>query len=167
VSDLPIFFKGEVQMAGWGETHNGGCKVTFWLPDSEAMEPFRSATIKKGKIAGQRFMMVLVEIDDQEQPKVPQRHFSSEAHLMVTGPYFVAFCRATVKKAASWDGERCKRYAKWLCNVESLSELDSDPAKAKIFRDQIQRPLAEWSETHDPTREREPGEDDDDDAGAG
>lgn len=159
MSDLPIFFKGEVQMAGWGETHNGGCKVTFWLPDSEAMEPFRSATIKKGKIAGQRFMMVLVEINDDETPKVPEKHFSSEAHLMVTGPYFVAFCRATVMGAFGWDAERCKRYAKWTIGVESLSELDSNPAKAKAFRELIQRPLAEWSETHEP-REREPGDDD-------
>lgn len=160
MSDLPVFFKGEVQLAGWGETHNGGCKLAFWLPDSEALEPFRGATSRKGKIAGQRFMCVLVEIDDDESPKMQPKYFSSEAHLMVTGPYFVAYCRANVHTAASWDADRCKRYAKWLCGLESLSELDSDPAKAKKFRALIQQPLAEWSETHDPTREREPGEDD-------
>jgi len=159
VTDLPVAFKGEVMLAGWGDSHNGGAKVTFWLSDDQDLGSFRRMTVKKGKVAGQRLMCVLVEIDEQEQPVVQTRAFSSEAHLMVTGPYYQAFCRATVKGAASWDPARCKRYAKWLIEVESLSELDSNPAKAKLFRDVIQRPLAEWSETHGERHDDGPGED--------
>lgn len=156
---VPTAFEGEVMLAGWSDSHNGGAKVTFWLSDDQDLEAFRKMTVRKGKIAGQRLMCVLVEIDEQENPVVNTRSFSSEAHLMVTGPYFQAFCMATVPNAQSWTPERCKRYAKWVIKVESLSELDRDPAKAKLFRDLIQRPLAEWSEQNE--LEPEPNGDDD------
>lgn len=56
-------------LAGWAETHNGGAKVTFWLPDTADLDTFRGLTVKKGNTAGQRFAAVLVEIGDDEQPK--------------------------------------------------------------------------------------------------
>lgn len=61
-------YQGEVQLAGWSETHTGGCKVTLWLPSSEDLEPFKSLTARKGNTAGHRFMAAFVEIGDDEQP---------------------------------------------------------------------------------------------------
>ncbi len=59
-------------LAGWTETHNSGAKVSFWLPNSEDLEPFKGLTAKKGNQAGQRFMAVLVEIGPGELPVVPE-----------------------------------------------------------------------------------------------
>ena len=56
-------------LAGWQETHNGGAKVIFWLPDASDLEVFRGLTVRKGNTAGQRFMAVLVEVGDDERPK--------------------------------------------------------------------------------------------------
>jgi hypothetical protein len=56
----------EVMLAGWQESHSQGCKVTFWLPDPESLEPFKGLTARKGNTAGQRFMMVLAPIADDE-----------------------------------------------------------------------------------------------------
>lgn len=156
---VPTAFEGEVMLAGWSDSHNGGAKVTFWLSDDEDLEAFRKMTVRKGKIAGQRLMCVLVEIDEQEQPVVQRNNLSSQAHLMVTGPYYVQYCRATVPGAAAWTAERCKVYAKRGIQVDSLSELDTDPGAARRFRDFIQRPLAEWSEKNE--LEPEPNGDDD------
>jgi len=64
-------FQNEVQLAGWSESHNSGAKVTFWLPTSEDLEPFRGLTSRKGNTAGHRFAMVLVEIGDDDQPVQP------------------------------------------------------------------------------------------------
>lgn len=61
-------FQGEVQLAGWSESHNSGCKVTFWLADPSDLEAFRAMTVRKGNTAGQRLACVLVEIGDDEQP---------------------------------------------------------------------------------------------------
>ena len=55
-------------LAGWQESHTAGAKITFWLPDSESLEVFKGMTAKKGHTAGQRFMAVLVEIGDDDQP---------------------------------------------------------------------------------------------------
>src|SRR5690554_2878297 len=65
-------FQGEVMLAGWSETHNGGAKVTFWLQDADDLAAFKAMTVAKGKTAGQRLALVAVEIGDDEQPV--QRH---------------------------------------------------------------------------------------------
>jgi len=69
-------FQGEVQLAGWRESHNSGATVTFWLPCSDDLGPFRGLTAKKGGLAGHRFACVLVEIGDDETPvdKSPSTH---------------------------------------------------------------------------------------------
>ena len=68
MSDIKPLFSGEMQLAGWSQTHNGGCKVSFWLPGDEEMEPFKGLTARKGNHAGHRFAVVMVEIDDNEMP---------------------------------------------------------------------------------------------------
>lgn len=58
----------ELMLAGWQESHSGGAKLTFWLPDGADLEPFKAMTAKKGGTAGQRFMAVLALLGDDEQP---------------------------------------------------------------------------------------------------
>lgn len=55
-------------LAGWAETHNSGAKIALWLPDSADLDVFRGLTVRKGNTAGHRFMMVLVEIGEDEKP---------------------------------------------------------------------------------------------------
>lgn len=90
-------FEGEVMLAGWQESHTSGVKVTFWLPDPEDLDAFRGMTVKKGNIAGQRLMAVLVEIPDGEmepedkpEPKLEQPHNPNElARKMHANGYFM------------------------------------------------------------------------------
>jgi hypothetical protein len=77
----------ELMLAGWQESHAGGAKVTFWLPDGANLEPFKLMTAKKGGTAGQRFVAVLVKLGDDEQPEpMPQREDSTERHPGPLGP---------------------------------------------------------------------------------
>lgn len=64
-------FSGEIQLAGWSESHTGGCKVTFWLSSPDELAAFRTLTVRKGNTAGQRFMAALVEVGDDELPVQP------------------------------------------------------------------------------------------------
>lgn len=136
-------FKDEVMLAGWQETHSGGAKVTFWLASSEALEPFRLATVRKGKVAGQRYMCVLVEIDTDERPV---RHISNDAHLMITGEQFVGYATAVGPKSIGNNVERIRDWAKWQMGVKSLSELDTDPAAVARFHELVRKPFLRWSE---------------------
>lgn len=61
-------FSGEVMLAGWRENHSNGATITFWLPDSSDLDIFRGLTCRKGNTAGQRFMTVLVLLDDEGNP---------------------------------------------------------------------------------------------------
>lgn len=37
-----IIYHGEGQLCSWSETSTRGSMVTFWLPDSESLEPFKA-----------------------------------------------------------------------------------------------------------------------------
>jgi hypothetical protein len=144
-------FQGEIMLAGWSDSHTQGVRVTFWLQDDAALEPFRMATVRKGKTAGQRYMAVLVEIGDDEKPV---RHPSSDAHLLLTGPDFLNYARAMAPKAGArdhWDSTRARAWAKYVIQVESLAEIDTDPSARLRFERLIRVPFAEWNGT----RERE------------
>lgn len=59
----------EAMLAGWTESHTGGAKITLWLPSAEDLAPFKAMTARKGNTAGQRFMVVLAVLGDDEQPQ--------------------------------------------------------------------------------------------------
>lgn len=139
-------FTGEVMLAGWQETHNGGAKVTFWLPSSEELEPFRMATVRKGKTAGQRYMCVLVEVDTDEKPVA---HPSNSAHLMIMTEAFLAYAKESGPNREHWDGQRARAWAKYLIGVKSLAEIDSDPQALARYHEMVRRPFAQWNGVDD------------------
>lgn len=63
-----VAFQAEVMLAGWTENHTAGAKVTFYLGDTSELEFFRALKVKSRGSSGQRFMMVLVEIGDDDKP---------------------------------------------------------------------------------------------------
>lgn len=79
MSDVDPIFDDEVMLAGWNDSHNSGCKITFWFSDPRQLDIFRGLTVKKGNVAGHRFHMKLVEIGDGEIPVVRQPPAQLEA----------------------------------------------------------------------------------------
>jgi len=147
-----IAFKGEVQLAGWGETHNGGAKVTFWLQSSEDLEAFRRMTVAKGKIAGQRLMLVAVEIGDDERPVV--RHgkgpgLTRLAAMWCEQPPFRVWLKsayppawATAEAVTMFGSEQdvAAEVVRSLCEVKSRAELDTNAAAQQLFHSRIRLP---------------------------
>lgn len=66
--ELPICFAGEIMLAGWAESNRAGRTVTFRLPEDDPEHQFRRMAVASGKSSGQRFMAVLVMINDDETP---------------------------------------------------------------------------------------------------
>ena len=131
-------FSGEVQLAGWSESHTGGCKVTLWLPSSEDLEPFRALTARKGNTAGHRFMAVFVEIGDDERPvQQPKEKVGAYCKLAVQwckDEEFQIWCGVS-------DEESAKEYILATCECEgdSRRELDEVEKCGAIFEEFIRK----------------------------
>lgn len=138
-------------LAGWKESHTSGATVTFWLPDSGDLDIFRGMTARKGNVAGQRFMCVLVEIGSGEEP------VRSSPPSEAAGP----LCKWAVlrcKEAAFWewmtealgaevvDEPGAREALLQVCCIGSRRDLDRDPRAAEMFHALIRRPYQSWCE---------------------
>jgi len=165
-------FHGEVQLAGWSESHNGGCKVTFWLAESSDLDAFRAMTVRKGNTAGQRLACALVEIGDDEKPVpggVPLNEssdhiFTAEkpkggplarlAGQWCQSPDFIAWLRGTTEQdewmAARGDAESVPypeivaELIRRRCGVTSRAELDHNDLAARKFHTLLRDPFMAW-----------------------
>lgn len=137
-------FQGEVMLAGWSETHNGGAKVTFWLQDADDLEAFKAMTVAKGKTAGQRLALVAVEIGDDEQPVHRQEkpkggELARLAGILCENPLFHKWLGVTGDEFAA-------KRVRVICEVASRAELDHCEEAAERFHDLIRKPFLEWKE---------------------
>ncbi|AWI53181.1 hypothetical protein DEH84_06870 [Aquabacterium olei] len=152
---VPTAYQGELMLAGWKETHTGGAQVTFWLPDSQALEPFRHMTVKKGNTAGQRFMAVLVLLGDDDLPQAIERKpggplgaLAKSAVLLCQGDAFQAFVADLEgMQLATPEGRELQAsdHIKRVCQVASRKDLDASPQAAGLFRDLMTR-FRDWRE---------------------
>lgn len=129
---------GEVQFVTFADSSKGGPRITLRLHEREELEAFVG---KEGK----RFMCVLVEIGDDEQP-------------VQYPPGAVIECdannRPTLGPAAYWLVQRCKEpeFRNWLgvetesqaaaevkaiLEIASRKDLDGDPHAMARFNEQI------------------------------
>lgn len=157
-AEIKPTFQGEVQLAGWSETHNGGCKVTFWLADAADLDVFRALTVRKGNTAGQRFACVLVEIGPDELPvqeppaaPVPEKPqggaLAKLAGMWCTNPDFQVFAREKFRALGGCNSaDDARRIMLEVCGIESRAELDHNQTAAEIFHKQIRLPYVRWQQ---------------------
>ncbi len=147
---VPVAFQGEVMLAGWSQTHNGGAKVTFWLSDEDDLDAFKAMTVAKGKTAGQRLALVAVEIGDDEQPVSPHAPVVSTqaekpkggelarlAGQLCQNPDYLAFIGMESEEVAA-------DHIRAVCEVGSRADLDHDPEAAARFHQHVRLPFVYW-----------------------
>jgi len=153
-------FQGELMLAGWGETHNGGAKLTFWLPDAGELDAFRALTVRKGNTAGQRFMAVLVQIGDDELPlPAPALKPSAQAKpgLNAGSITLLAVRLCQSPDFYLWATEHfgfavdCEKAAadviKDICNIDTRAKLDHNGDAAQSFHESIRKPYLAWRQS--------------------
>lgn len=128
-------FQGEVQFRRWSDSSTQGVQVTFALPDSADLEPLKHK-------AGKRFMAVLVEIGDDEQPVQPQRKdtrgpLCREACDYCELPAFHEWCGAD-------NAANAKSFILNVCGVTSRKTLDVNDRARDQFVAHIRRPFMQW-----------------------
>jgi hypothetical protein len=139
VADLTPVFQGEVQFRRWSDSSTQGVQVTFALPDSEALEPLKHK-------AGKRFMAVLVEIGDDEQPvqQPPKKRgpLCIEATDLCKLPDFQQW--ATLETGNEPSASDAAEHQRFICTVESRKEFDTDADAGERFIRLVRIPFMKW-----------------------
>lgn len=132
MSEEIIAFQGELMLLQWAESSTRGRTVTFLLDNDAESHPFRDFTIKSGKRAGQRFMCVLVQLDEDEQPVKQQMRLSQLAFLYCRDPEFWYW--ASERSFDKVDSEEtAKKWMLQMLNMESRSEIDQSADNQQRF----------------------------------
>lgn len=153
-------FTGEIQLAGWSESHTGGCKVTFWLQGPDDLAAFRTLTTRKGNTAGHRFMAALVEIGDDELPVAPVisktattrpgplcewlvRRCGEPEFFAWIAPVYHAHIGDLAPDDFAKPADFCRHAVMVLCDCdESRKEIDTDTRKAQLFHERVRGPYS-------------------------
>lgn len=133
-------FQGEVQFRRWSDSSTQGVQVTFALHDTEALEPLKAK-------AGKRFMAVLVEIGDDEQPVQPRQDsrgpLCREACELCKNPEFQSWAHQRAVIGGEPSEQSAKEVILELCGVDSRKELDA-AFVAEVFIARIRMPFMKW-----------------------
>lgn len=135
-----IAFQGEVMLLQWAESSTRGRTVTLLLGDEGESHPFRDFTIRQGKRAGQRFMAVLVQIGDDEQPVEHPKTLSQQAFMLCRDPEFYTWASARCFDSVV-DEPSARNYICSMLGIGSRSQLDTNPAAADGFRRLVLAPF--------------------------
>lgn len=148
-------FAGEVQLRRWSESSTQGVQVTFALAESSDLDKFKG-------LDGKRFMAVLVQIGDEEQPVLPNLTNNQvktgnsgqtreplgdlcwRAVQWCKEPEFQEWVARQIWPMAPHeveiDEEKAKRYILNWCDVSSRKELDTNHKAARLFNALIRGP---------------------------
>ena len=158
-------FGFEGMLLRWANSSTGGPQITIQLQSEEDLVPFQNMTLAKGKQAGQRLMIGVSLIGDQETA-VPvevteKERAGAKAHSTSRFPdgftgLAVKWCIDEQFQAWLWDQfpadrveeltreEWCKMMICDLCGVDSRKLLDTDPDARILFNDIFRAPYMEF-----------------------
>lgn len=133
-------FQGEVLMRRWSDSSTQGVQVTFALPDATDLDPLKAKT-------GKRFMAVLVEIGDDEQPVMgnPTSEMKTREHLGDLCYRAVQWCndpefQMWISGSHEPTSARARDQILNVCRVSSRKDLDKYPDAAERFNRLIRGP---------------------------
>lgn len=141
-------FQGEVQFRRYSDTSTQGAQVVLALDDRDSLNVFI------GK-EGRRYMAVLVEIGDDEQPVQPTKAEKPKASpigdlcrwsvIRCGEPTFWEFLNTTFPSADTVASEdEAGDLLKFVCNVKSRKDFDTDPKARAYFDRLIRHPYQKW-----------------------
>lgn len=144
-------FAGEVQFRRYSDTSTQGTQIVLALPDREALQSFIG-------LEGKRFMAVLVQIGDDEQPVSANPLIQKEsANSRSAREPLGDLCWRAVqwcKTPEFWDWvagqcqchpaaieeKQAREYILLKCGVDTRKELDTNPEAARKFHQYIRGP---------------------------
>lgn len=130
---------GEVQLLEWAKSTSRDCpKVKFALANDDDIQPFEGATIRKGRIAGQRYILLAFEVradesiepatPKQESKKKPYGEYARELHRL--GWWW----QPGVLEAIGTDAQFLEWIRRQPCAAAHLGGCDGDVVAAHVRR---------------------------------
>lgn len=151
-------FAGEVQFRRYSDTSTQGTQIVLALPDREALQSFIG-------LEGKRFMAVLVQIGDDEQP-VPANPLISKnsvrkpettreplgdlcwrAVQWCKEPDFWLWINNVTHGGVLWhvrSEDEAREFVCEICEVNSRKELDTNPDATRKFHQFIRGPYQKF-----------------------
>ena len=130
----------EVMLCDWQENPNSGAWVKFKLPDETHLQIYRGKyRTGRTKGFGQRYQMILIEINDDETPMQPEpavkpRKLSQIAGGLCHDAKFRAWCEVQYGEPCP-DDAAAAQLIREVCGIESRAHLDVNEEAAKVFRE--------------------------------
>lgn len=157
----------EVQLADFGETAASGPYTKFRHPDHDDLEIFRGKDRATRTKTGTRYMMLLVEIQDDEKPVNQEKRkdlerattnkkggaLSRNAGALCSDKKYQEFLRTTKPQLfAGFHGpvnvhtpsEVAKLHIYAVCKITSRAELDYFTDAAAAYKSFIKAPFNQW-----------------------
>ncbi len=141
MTDKTTFWQGEVQLLGWSETNTRGRTITLQLGEDEETHPFKYSNTRHGKTSGKRFVVVFVEIGDDEKPveKTP----SQMAWLLCYDPDFWLWANDQSFETVNSD-VTARDFILKTCLVQSRGEIDSVGHAKLLWDSLVYDPFCAW-----------------------
>jgi len=141
-AEKAVCYSGEVMLLAWAESNTRGRTVTFQMNEDGEAHPFKDMTVRKGGRAGQRFMMVLVELGDDEKPveKTP----SQLCFLLCQDQQFQYFLNERALFGDIDCEEKARAFILEACKIDSRSKLDSNMTARATWEATIYQPWLQY-----------------------
>ena len=153
----------EVMLAGGGEPLGQGQWVKFWLDDESSNHPFAGYRGRGKDKPGDIFGAAFVEVADDDEPVDQEKrarlehgtrrkqHLSQFAALLSTNQNFLQYLtekaevEGILRPAQWWEADdHVARWIRWVCQISSRSELDTNEKAARIFHEKVRKPFNDW-----------------------
>jgi hypothetical protein len=146
----------EVMLLNWGDGP-GGATVKFLLDLALDDHPFLKCTRRAKEKAGTAFMVVFMEVDDdntivnQEQRERVEghskQHLSNVAAMMVKNNRLHLWLREIVDEDIAWDTQKSDQWLKETLSISSKAELDNEENIQAISGfHRLRAAFVEWQE---------------------
>jgi len=136
-----VAFEGQVTLAKWADSSSSGPKVTFSLLDRDALAPFEKATKRRGKRAGQRYLVILATSLGEPMPEAPDECFLMGAQWTHTAGASVTFTFESVdywRRFTSGDQGEGTKFHITLVEIQS-DETPVDQVSQDVFEKATKR----------------------------
>lgn len=175
VGEPEPYYVGEVMLAGGGNPLQSGMWVKFWFDDDSTQHPFDGCTPRSADSPGDLFDAAFVEIDSDDSlideakreraerfaQGVQSHTLARYAAMLGTNELFLQWMSETVTfdqgqstRTVEWwkTDDHVARWIRWVCKVESRSDLDRNHEAAQLFHQKIREPYNKWRHMHDDER---------------
>lgn len=153
-------YAGDVQFAGWSDSHTGGPVIKLRLPSSDDLDKFRTLTVAKGNQAGHLFSVAIVEHDGagtilpapegtkQADAPAPTKSkvgsYCIEAIDLCRTPLFQQWVSFREGGGTEVSEAIAKEFILAECGIDSRKALDTDEEAKLLFINNIRVPFMYW-----------------------